>query len=750
MARRLILMIICTIAVLCPVPSSAQIPSRLVKEIPTSRYYSIGSHYLRQEDAMVREYLRQHPDALAQMKLRKPQAWNFVVGSAHTWYSVDFTNSTRYVVTSTCRAVGTNCYVFVEDSLWNVRVNQAAVDSVRNAFDLRCPANASKGIYQMDVDAFGNPPDVDNDPRIIILLLNIRDGFTGSGGFIEGYFSSYNEIPQPQSNAAEIYFLDANPLNLLSPAQLQEGLSTTAHEFQHMIHFNYDQNEITFINEGCSLVAEVNCGYPIYDQSGFNTETNHYLFDWRSGDAVLNDYSRAARFATYLRDQEGIGFFRPLVASPQNGAAGIDAALTQLGSPLQFGDLFRTWTIANILNDTTASRFYGYVYPNMPPVSGKALWNPNVSATADTVQPLAAEYLVFQNGSQLQATFTAQSPSIIMKAVEIGPSSSRVLDVTSGMQFSEPEFGSTYTTIAVVLTNTDPALSGIVNWQSSGISGAIELKWDAAVPDGYYKLYPGDTICVTFDGVSGGRLDSVRAALRGLGTMTGGVWQYTGALRPTPLGARLAGPFTVTGRVRPSYPYPDPWPNWIGTNLTSSAVSVSQPFVVGYIIGADSASPMVTQYPGTSAYHSFTYLSSQESGSSAGWYYFSSTDSVPIWLVRAYVSLSGTGVGNTVLNPVAFELRQNYPNPFNPKTEISYTLDRAGRVVLSVYNTLGELVDRLVNSDQESGPHSIAWAPASMPSGVYFYRLEVTPRLQDGTYTTAGAWSAVRKMVYIR
>jgi len=32
------------------------------------------------------------------------------------------------------------------------------------------------------------------------------------------------------------------------------------------------------------------CGYPIYSQGYYNSEYNHYLFDWRSGDDVLKDY----------------------------------------------------------------------------------------------------------------------------------------------------------------------------------------------------------------------------------------------------------------------------------------------------------------------------------------------------------------------------------------------------------------------------------------------------------------------------
>ena len=70
------------------------------------------------------------------------------------------------------------------------------MDAVVNEFENKTPANPNKGIYQTDVDAFGDPPDVDNDPRIIILILDIRTVITvPPGGYTAGYFSSNNETP---------------------------------------------------------------------------------------------------------------------------------------------------------------------------------------------------------------------------------------------------------------------------------------------------------------------------------------------------------------------------------------------------------------------------------------------------------------------------------------------------------------------------------------------------------------------------
>ena len=81
--------------------------------------------------------------------------------------------------------------------------------------------------------------------------------------------------------------------------------------------------------------------------------------------------------------------------------------------------------------------------------------------------------------------------------------------------------------------------------------------------------------------------------------------------------------------------------------------------------------------------------------------------------------------------PKTFSLEQNYPNPFNPSTAISYQLPaKAGtafKVMLRVYDILGRQVATLVNEEKPAGVYKAEWN-ASVPSGVYFYRLEAVGR----------------------
>jgi uncharacterized protein (TIGR02145 family) len=85
-----------------------------------------------------------------------------------------------------------------------------------------------------------------------------------------------------------------------------------------------------------------------------------------------------------------------------------------------------------------------------------------------------------------------------------------------------------------------------------------------------------------------------------------------------------------------------------------------------------------------------------------------------------------TGINDHSNNtlPKSIDLLQNFPNPFNPSTTISFTLPERTRVVLSIYNEIGEKVAVLFNGEEEAGLHNIVWNASKFVSGVYFYELK--------------------------
>ena len=93
--------------------------------------------------------------------------------------------------------------------------------------------------------------------------------------------------------------------------------------------------------------------------------------------------------------------------------------------------------------------------------------------------------------------------------------------------------------------------------------------------------------------------------------------------------------------------------------------------------------------------------------------------------------------------PEEYALSQNYPNPFNPTTKMNYQLPKRSRVIISIYNIVGQEVRTLLNEDQDYGVHSITWNGVdqygkSMATGVYFARL------------STGSFSQTKKMLLLK
>jgi hypothetical protein len=79
------------------------------------------------------------------------------------------------------------------------------------------------------------------------------------------------------------------------------------------------------------------------------------------------------------------------------------------------------------------------------------------------------------------------------------------------------------------------------------------------------------------------------------------------------------------------------------------------------------------------------------------------------------------------LEPTEFYLSQNYPNPFKEKTTIKYCVAYKTRVQLTVYNTGGKLIEKLVDEEKEAGTYEVEFSSETddrkLVSGNYLYRL---------------------------
>ncbi|NPV12365.1 MAG: T9SS type A sorting domain-containing protein [Ignavibacteria bacterium] len=84
-----------------------------------------------------------------------------------------------------------------------------------------------------------------------------------------------------------------------------------------------------------------------------------------------------------------------------------------------------------------------------------------------------------------------------------------------------------------------------------------------------------------------------------------------------------------------------------------------------------------------------------------------------------------TGVEEFDLGTKTFELFQNYPNPFNPSTNISFILPESGKTTLKVFNSVGQEIKTLIDSELEAGKlYNLNFDASSLPSGIYYAQLK--------------------------
>ena len=93
--------------------------------------------------------------------------------------------------------------------------------------------------------------------------------------------------------------------------------------------------------------------------------------------------------------------------------------------------------------------------------------------------------------------------------------------------------------------------------------------------------------------------------------------------------------------------------------------------------------------------------------------------------------------------PSEYALSQNYPNPFNPTTNLSFSLPRAERVTIQIYDVVGDLVKTLIDQTFAAGTFSVTWdgtdnAGARTASGMYIYRMQ------------AGSFAVAKKMLMLK
>jgi immune inhibitor A len=293
-----------------------------------------------------------------------PPAAPLTAGMKKNFWVTNSDTNKNFQVTATLRQATEHAYFWIEDG---VRFNQSDLEFVSQTFEEK--------IYPTNRSFFGSEwtPGVDSDPHLYILFAR------GLGTSIAGYYSSGDQYP-PQanefSNGHEMFLLSADILDLGD----EYTLTVLAHEFQHMIHWNTDRNEESWLNEGFSELASFINGYGVgYHDYSYIDDPDIQLTDWPEGSRAPH-YGAAFLFVNYFLNRFGSEITQKVIASPLNGLASIDQVMAEMniresglhsaGSDelIQADDIFADWVLASyILDDQVEDGRYTYTnYPGAP------------------------------------------------------------------------------------------------------------------------------------------------------------------------------------------------------------------------------------------------------------------------------------------------------------------------------------------------------------------------------------------------
>ena len=324
------------------------------QETSNSNYYNkLADILFEQEPTNPTQVLRykllaEQPNLMNEPPTIKKEVFNEEnLGDTRNFYIIESFAVTNYQYvqkSATMLAKGTNCYVYVLDSIissYGESSTTAEAELWKSQFD--------NDIYPHDVQYFGNPDgnlgDIDGDPRVTILMATLDGG-------VAGYFDMRNEAVTTNSNQREMVYVDYSAT-----------YGVLAHEFQHLIQYNYDVNERWWVDEGCAEFAKYLCGYDVVnnltvfarDYFAHHPDTSLLYWNYLSegGRDVRNDYGCSYMFIFYFAEMYGVNAIKNLVAQTSVGAQGVEDALSSIGVSIPFNDLFLNWATALYVDDTS-------------------------------------------------------------------------------------------------------------------------------------------------------------------------------------------------------------------------------------------------------------------------------------------------------------------------------------------------------------------------------------------------------------
>jgi immune inhibitor A len=384
---------------------------------------------------------------------------DFPVGTTRTFQASNLDTNETFELEAELVYKTDHLYMWVEVGL---NANQRDIEEAADLFE--------EHTYPTTRAFFGSEwtPGVDGDPHLSILHAK------NLGRTVAGYFSSadsYVQAVRQDSNEMEMFYIHVD-----RPSEVGDPFynGVLAHEFQHMIHWNNDRNETTWLNEGCSeLAMEINNRtYPggpgRYDVGGSeyaylddpDTQLNTWPEVGETGSAAPH-YGASYLFMSYFLDRFGETATKALVSHDENGMTSVDAVLDELNLSITHQDVFADWVIANLIDDSgLGDNHFGYNDSSIPDPRIDARFTERSEFPLEhrtTVSQYAVDYIEIQSRHPLTLAFTGSTQAQLLatdahsgqylwwsnRADESNPKLTRRIDLT-GVSTAELGFWSWY------------------------------------------------------------------------------------------------------------------------------------------------------------------------------------------------------------------------------------------------------------------------------------------------------------------
>ncbi len=333
------------------------------------------------------------------------------VGDKQKFWISNVDTNNNFQVDATLLYITPHTYFWAQDG---VDVNQQDMKNLMDTFENK--------IYPTDREFFGSEwtPGVDNDPHIYIVYAR------GTGASNAGYFSApneYNPLVHKYSNGHEMFIFNADNTSLSD----QYTYGTLAHEFQHMIHWNLDENESSWLNEGASVLAEYLNGYPAYFDYLYVQNPDLNLTDWLPDPGANGPhYGESFLFLDYFLSRFGNQATQALVKDQENSLPSVDDTLKNLnitdpqtGKLLTADDVVIDWMVAMYLDDPSVAdgRYAFSNYQNAPRTHDTQTLNTCPQSPRDfTVNQYGAEYIDISCAGNYTLTFQGSTVTGLLPA----------------------------------------------------------------------------------------------------------------------------------------------------------------------------------------------------------------------------------------------------------------------------------------------------------------------------------------------